>query len=145
MKLNQVEPRFLEFIPDVLEEGLIYISIPYGAVIHLCCCGCGEKVATPLSPTQWCLAYDGKRISLWPSIGSFSLPCSSHYVIERNEVRWAGASMPLDGYTSPLSRHAGVDPHYPVHAAFGPYGWWRRIRASLIRRCQPWTRSGPGR
>jgi Family of unknown function (DUF6527) len=35
---------------------------------NLCCCGCGEKVVTPLRPTDWKLIFDGKTISLDPSL-----------------------------------------------------------------------------
>ena len=34
-------------------------------------------------------AFDGKTISLHPSIGSWSLPCRSHYWIRRNRILWA--------------------------------------------------------
>ena len=81
--------KFVEFIPKTLEDGVIYISIEYGAVTHTCCCGCGEKVFTPLSPTDWKLEFDGKTISLYPSIGSWGLPCKSHYWIRNNKIIWA--------------------------------------------------------
>ncbi len=81
--------EFVEFIPKTLEENVIYISVEYGAVTHMCCCGCGEKVFTPLSPTDWKLIFDGETISLSPSIGSWSLPCKSHYWIKNNKAKWA--------------------------------------------------------
>ena len=37
------------------------------------------------------LTYDGDSVSLWPSVGNWDFPCRSHYFIERNVVRWAGA------------------------------------------------------
>jgi hypothetical protein len=81
--------EFVEFIPDVLEEGKIYVSIEYATVVHKCCCGCGKEVVTPLSPTDWKLIFNGKTISLDPSIGNWSFPCRSHYWIRNNRVRWA--------------------------------------------------------
>lgn len=81
--------EFVEFIPDVIEEGKIYVSIEYATVVHKCCCGCGKEVVTPLSPTDWKLIFDGKTISLDPSIGNWSFPCRSHYWIRNNKVRWA--------------------------------------------------------
>src|SRR6516165_1554670 len=65
------------------------VSIQYKTVIHLCYCGCGRQVVTSLSPTAWKLTFDGASISLHPSIGSWSLPCKSHYWIDRNRVKWA--------------------------------------------------------
>lgn len=51
-----------------------------------CCCGCGEEVVTPLTPTDWNITYDGETVTLHPSVGSWTLPCRSHYVIRRNRV-----------------------------------------------------------
>lgn len=81
--------EFVEFIPDDLKERTLYISIPYRTALHKCCCGCGREVVTPLSPTGWQLIFDGKTVSLYPSIGSWSLPCQSHYFITKNKVLWA--------------------------------------------------------
>ncbi len=81
--------EFVEFIPDELEEGTIYVSIRFATASHLCVCGCGNKVVTPIRPTDWKLIFDGKTISLEPSIGNWSLACQSHYWIRNNRVRWA--------------------------------------------------------
>ncbi len=81
--------EFVEFIPDALEEGRLYVSIPYATVAHKCCCGCGREVVTPLSPTDWKLIFNGQTISLDPSIGNWSFPCQSHYWIRNGRVRWA--------------------------------------------------------
>jgi Family of unknown function (DUF6527) len=81
--------EFVEFIPEELEQGTIYVSIRFATVSHLCCCGCGSKVVTPLRPTDWKLIFDGKTISLDPSIGNWSFACKSHYWIKRNKVVWA--------------------------------------------------------
>jgi len=89
MKRRAISHRFVEFIPEVLDEGVVYVSVPYATVVHKCCCGCGREVVTPLSPTDWELRFDGKTISLYPSIGSWNLPCKSHYWIRRDRVDWA--------------------------------------------------------
>ncbi|MGA2067952.1 MAG: DUF6527 family protein [Thermoguttaceae bacterium] len=81
--------EFVEFVPDELNERTLYVSIRYRTVVHLCCCGCGRQVVTPLSPTAWSLTFDGVSISLYPSIGSWNLPCRSHYWIERNRAKWS--------------------------------------------------------
>lgn len=82
-------PVVLEFIPEVLEDGKLYISETYGTAVHKCCCGCGQKVVTPLSPTGWKLIVEGEFVSLYPSIGNWGYPCRSHYWIRRNEVHWS--------------------------------------------------------
>ncbi len=81
-------PKFVEFIPGELEANTIYISIPYATAIHNCCCGCGGRVVTPLSPTDWRLIFDGRSISLEPSIGNWNYQCRSHYWIRNNRVIW---------------------------------------------------------
>lgn len=87
---KRLEHRFVKHVPETLEPAVLYVSMDYGSVVHACCCGCGAEVVTPLTPTDWLLTFDGESISLWPSIGSWSLPCRSHYVIDRNRVLVAG-------------------------------------------------------
>ena len=81
--------KFIEFIPRELEANTIYVSIPYATVIHNCCCGCGNRVVTPLSPTDWKLIFDGRSISLEPAIGNWSFACRSHYWIKKNRAVWS--------------------------------------------------------
>ncbi len=81
--------EFVEYIPDDLKDGTIYVSMAYATVAHKCCCGCGNEVITPLSPTDWRLIFDGQSISLHPSIGNWNFACQSHYWIKRNKVKWA--------------------------------------------------------
>lgn len=81
--------EFVEYIPNDLKDGTIYVSMSFATATHKCCCGCGEKVVTPLSPTDWKLIFDGESISLDPSIGNWNSNCKSHYWIRRNQVLWA--------------------------------------------------------
>ena len=78
--------KFVEFIPDNLEEGVIYVSLQYTTAIHKCVCGCGNEVVTPLSPNDWQLTFNGESISLSPSIGNWNFKCQSHYWIVNNKV-----------------------------------------------------------
>jgi Family of unknown function (DUF6527) len=86
--------KFVEFIPDVLEEGTLYVSMECATVVHKCCCGCGKEVVTPLSPADWSLIFNGKTVSLDPSIGNWGFECQSHYWIRNNRVRWAAQWSP---------------------------------------------------
>ena len=88
--MTKLTHRFVEFIPEVLEKNVLYVSLAYGTVSHQCCCGCGLEVVTPLTPTDWKLIFDGETVSLHPSIGNWNFPCRSHYWINRNQVEWAG-------------------------------------------------------
>jgi hypothetical protein len=81
--------EFVEFIPDAIEEGKIYVSIDYATAVHKCACGCGKEVVTPLSPTDWKLIFDGKTVSLDPSIGNWGFMCRSHYWVTNDRAIWA--------------------------------------------------------
>lgn len=89
MRRKLIRPKFVDFVPEVIEEGVLYISIPYATATHKCACGCGEEVVTPIRPTDWMLTWNGETVTLYPSIGNWSLPCKSHYWIEENKVIWA--------------------------------------------------------
>jgi len=84
-----IDHEFVEFVPSELEEGKLYISIPYATAVHLCACGCGTKVITPISPAEWRLLWDADTVSLSPSIGNWQFPCRSHYWIRRNRIIWS--------------------------------------------------------
>jgi len=81
--------EFVEYLPQDLQEGKIYVSLGFATAAHKCCCGCGNEVVTPLSPTDWKIIFDGESISLDPSIGNWSFACGSHYWIVRDRVKWA--------------------------------------------------------
>jgi hypothetical protein len=81
--------QFVEFMPKVLHEAVLYVSMTYATASHRCFCGCGMKVVTPLSPSDWRLTFDGDSVSLHPSIGNWSYPCRSHYILRGNRVVWA--------------------------------------------------------
>jgi hypothetical protein len=87
--MKTLQHRFVEFIPDVIQEGVLYISIEYCTAVHNCVCGCGNEVVTPLSPNDWEITFNGKTVSLYPSIGNWSFECKSHYFIKRNKIRYA--------------------------------------------------------
>lgn len=85
--MKTIQHKFVEFIPSTLEDGMLYISIEYKTAVHKCVCGCGNKVVTPLTPNDWEFTFNGKTISLSPSIGNWSFECKSHYYIIRNNIR----------------------------------------------------------
>lgn len=90
MKVNRLKHRFVASVPEQIDPGVLYISLDFATMIHLCACGCGREVVTPLSPKDWRMTYDGQSVSVHPSVGRWSLPCRSHYVIKRGKIRWAG-------------------------------------------------------
>ena len=145
--------KFVDLIPEELEDGVLYVSIRFGTVVHKCACGCGEEVVTPLGPAEWRLTYDGRTVSLAPSVGNWSFPCRSHYWIEGGNVRWArgfsGAEVAqvrqeakarresyyLEGIAEPSGMEASES------ARVGPTdedgrGFWRRIWSKIEGLCR---------
>lgn len=99
-------------MPERLEPGVLYVSMEYATSAHSCCCGCGEEVVTPFTPTDWKLTFDGESVSLRPSIGNWTLKCRSHYVIDRGRVIEMG-SWPDERIEAERRRdHAAKAAHY---------------------------------
>lgn len=81
-----MQHKFVDFIPDQIPFGVLFISIRYKTAVHKCVCGCDHEVVTPITPTDWKLTFDGETVSLSPSIGNWNFECRSHYWIIRNKV-----------------------------------------------------------
>lgn len=90
IRVSELQPIFIEHFPDQMESGVLYVSMKYAICAHLCACGCGEKVITPISPEQWKFVYNGVNVTLYPSIGNYALACQSHYFITDGKVVWVG-------------------------------------------------------
>ena len=84
----------VHFMPKELHEGVLYVSEEFGAAAHLCACGCGEKIRTPLGPTEWSVEETSAGPTLRPSVGNWQQACQSHYWIWRGEVNWASRWTP---------------------------------------------------
>lgn len=92
--IKRIQPEFVEYIPERLNPDILYISRRFSTAAHLCCCGCGSEVVTPLNPAKWRLIERGGKVSLTPSVGNWSLPCQSHYWISGNAVHFAPGMPP---------------------------------------------------
>lgn len=86
---RRLDLEFVDAFPKQRKEWTLYVSIPFATAMHLCCCGCGNEVVTPLSPTDWKMTFDGVSIWLHPSIGNWDFPCRSHYWIRKSGIEWA--------------------------------------------------------
>lgn len=139
---TSLRPAFVQYVPETLEEGVLYISPENRTVAHLCCCGCRSEVMTPLDPTQWRLIYDG-RVSLEPSVGSWNLPCRSHYWICHNAVQWAEPWTDARIAAARNAERQRIAQHYAAPNAPSkspaaaqpapPKGLWERLLAWLSR------------
>jgi hypothetical protein len=85
-------PQFVEYMPDVIEDGILYISQRFSVAIHKCAGGCGIQAVMDISnwgdspwKNGWRMTINDNLISFSPSI---LCPCKAHYFIENNEIRW---------------------------------------------------------
>lgn len=89
--MRSVRPSFVDQLPDILDEGVLYICEEFDLTAHKCCCGCGEDVYNKLNPAKWQLIKTRSgTVSLEPSIGNWKYACKSHYWIRNNRVIEAG-------------------------------------------------------
>ena len=90
MALTRIRLEQVTYVPRQLAEGTLYVSAEYKVAVHLCACGCGNKVTTPLGPVEWSFREHNGQATLTPSVGNWQLPCRSHYVIKDGNILWAG-------------------------------------------------------
>ncbi len=121
-RLDRIEHLFVEFIPEQLENGKLYVSVTYATASHLCCCGCGSKIVTPITPTDWRLTYDGETVTLDPSIGNWGLKCESHYWIEESRVVWARRWSRLEIETGRRADRRVKEKFFEKRTTVGPSG-----------------------
>lgn len=92
--MQTIRLQQVHYMPKQLEPGILYVSEEFKVAGHLCACGCGNKVITPLGPTEWSVKVTPRGPSLWPSIGNWQLPCRSHYIIGEGRINWSTAWSP---------------------------------------------------
>ncbi|MDF1817053.1 MAG: DUF6527 family protein [Immundisolibacteraceae bacterium] len=85
----QIELEHVHYMPKELKPGVLYVSKEFKTAAHLCACGCGAKIRTPLGPTEWSVEEANKKPTLHPSVGNWQQACQSHYWIIRGEIRWS--------------------------------------------------------
>lgn len=90
MRINELRPEYIDFIPldKDTKAGVLYISKVFKTTAHLCACGCGNKVVLPFGTLGWTLEERPSDVTMRPSVGSFNLPCKSHYYITDNKIEW---------------------------------------------------------
>jgi len=129
---------FVEFIPDKLESGTLYVSMAFATVAHRCCCGCGSEVVTPLSPTDWKLIFDGESVSLEPSIGNWSFPCQSHYWITGGKIRWSRQWSQDEVASGRAADRLAKERHFERSAALSDGDRKDKSKRKLWRRLWKW-------
>jgi hypothetical protein len=127
VKAQSMRPEYVQFIPQELEDGVLYISKRFRTASHRCCCGCGTKIVTPLRETEYKVMERGGLVSLHPSIGNWNHPCQSHYFIRDNRVVWAGKMSPEEIRLGRVHDDASKDAYFAKIA----WPWWRRAGSRI--------------
>jgi uncharacterized membrane-anchored protein len=121
-----MQHKFVEFVPEDIQPNTLYVSVEYGTAVHKCCCGCGEEVVTPLTPTDWRLIFDGETVSLAPSIGNWSFKCRSHYFIRNNNIQWCTDWSDKQVKTCKEIDQVKKQEHYALTTST-KLSWWSKI------------------
>jgi len=127
VKVYSIRPQYVESFPEVLEDGVLYISRRFSTACHRCCCGCGTEIVTPLRPTEYTLTERGGQVTLHPSVGNWNYPCQSHYVIRDNQIRWARAMTRVE-----INRGRARDDAEKAQY-LGQESWWSKLWSWIKR------------
>ena len=86
MRSGTMRRVWCERIPELalMKPGTLYVAGAYAIASHLCACGCGGEVVTPLDEGGWTL---GTGPTLRPSIGNMAT-CRAHYYVTDGSVEW---------------------------------------------------------
>lgn len=122
-RITRLSLQHVKYLPKELSSGILYVSREYRVAGHLCACGCGNKVITPLGPAKWSLSEDDGEASLWPSVGNWQLPCRSHYVIKAGGISWAGQWSDEKIAAGRRSEKRRLEAYYAARKKV----WWRRL------------------
>lgn len=131
MRMRREDVRSM---PPSLEPGVLYVSREFETAAHLCACGCGRKVRTPLGPTEWEISVGANGPSVWPSIGNWQFPCRSHYVISDGAIEWAPAWTPAQIARGRNREAARRSRHFQRREK---RLWWVRLFAWIRERMFP--------
>jgi hypothetical protein len=126
------ELRRVRYMPKDLRSGVLYVSDEFAIAVHLCACGCGAKVKTPLGRTEWSVQETRTGPTLRPSVGNWQQACQSHYLITRGEVIWAEK---WSAEAIAAGRHQEQSRREAYYTALD------RQRGGWLRRCWGWIRS----
>lgn len=131
MKTERIRLERVRYMPKDLEPGVLYVAEEFGAAAHLCACGCGSKIRTPLSPTDWTLAETPHGPTLRPSVGNWQR-CQSHYWIRQGQVLWSDPWTPEQIAAGRREEAARAHAHYDA---------LDQNRGGALRRFWHWLKS----
>lgn len=123
----KIRLKHVTTMPQHLEPGILYVSREFETAHHLCACGCGSKVRTPLSPAEWRVEETPQGPTLRPSIGNWQLPCRSHYLITRGDVQWSNRWSDAQIEAGRASDQRRLVAHLESAGRQREISWWRKV------------------
>lgn len=117
----RIELKRVRTMPARLAPGILYVSEEFETAAHLCACGCGDKIRTPLGPTEWQFTDDSEGPSLYPSVGNWQRVCQSHYWVDRGKIEWSKQWTPAQ---IAVGRAAEQRRRKRYYAKLYPERWW---------------------
>lgn len=133
---SKIELKHVEVVPKILEDGILYLSERFQVALHICPCGCGNKIVTPLGPYEWDFTEENGKPSLYPSVGNWQIPCKSHYWIMDGEIEWSykwSEKMIAEGRRRDK---ANLEEHFRQKAKVQRNPLWKRIQNWIIPKRQ---------
>ena len=124
----------VHYMPKQLEAGLLYYTEEFRTCAHLCACGCGSKVRTPISLAEWNITESKKGPTLYPSIGNWQMKCRSHYWIIDGKVKWASQWTEEEILEGRIAENKRREEYYESKSKMKHSGWkkyWIWIRSFL--------------
>lgn len=130
----KIRLQHVHYMPKELEPGVLYVSEEFSTAAHLCPCGCGAKVRTPLKPTEWSFEETEDGPSLHPSVGNWQQACQSHYWVRRGEIIWSGQwsseQIAAGRRSEEVRRHAYYEALDPAPQSVGLLArFWRWLKS----------------
>ena len=123
MKLSRISALRVHYMPKELQHGFLYVSEKHESAVHLCACGCGSTVTTPITANRWSFKDSAHGPSLWPSVGNWEQPCRSHYIIEDGDIVWCKSWTPEEVMEGRAHEKAKRERYYDK--LYAP--WYRRF------------------
>ena len=86
-RLNEIKEKEVQFLPERLETGVLYVSTQIKLAIHLCACGyCGYQIVTPINEKFGWNYKPGPTLDGF--IGNNKSGCCSRYFITEGNINW---------------------------------------------------------